>query len=76
MDIHQDARLFSGILDAGTRIDHALAPGRHAWIQVARGSIVVNDVQAQQGDGVIAVAESHLAIVAGEDSEFLLFDLA
>jgi redox-sensitive bicupin YhaK (pirin superfamily) len=50
-------------------------PVRYAWIQVARGAISVNDEKAEQGDGVIAVAESSLTIRAHEPAEILLFDL-
>jgi redox-sensitive bicupin YhaK (pirin superfamily) len=48
---------------------------RYAWIQVARGQISVNGEAAQQGDGVIVVGESSLAIRAQEPGEILLFDL-
>jgi redox-sensitive bicupin YhaK (pirin superfamily) len=40
-----------------------------------RGAISVNGEGAAQGDGVIVVGESSLAIQAQQPSEILLFDL-
>ncbi len=74
--IHQDVTLFASILGAGERVAFSMEPARFAWIQVARGSITVNDTPADQGDGVMAAGESSLQIVGNEPSELLLFDLA
>ena len=76
LDIHQDAKLFSGVLDAGTRLDHSIAPGRHAWIQIARGQVTLNGVTLAQGDGAAVSEETRLAIEAISDAEVLVFDLA
>jgi len=76
LDIHQDAKLFSGLLDAGTRVDHSIAPGRHAWIQVARGQVTLNGVTLAQGDGAAVSQETGLALEAISDAEVLVFDLA
>jgi len=73
--IHQDAKIYSAILDNGQRVEHALEPGRGAWIQVARGSVDVNGTTLEQGDGAAFEDESSLAITAAEESEILLFDL-
>src|ERR1051325_5628193 len=40
--IHQDARMFATEVGPDERVEHRLAPGRHAWAQVVRGSISVN----------------------------------
>ena len=74
--LNQDVSLFASILDAGTEIDHAIDPVRYAWIQVARGAITVNGEKAEQGDGLVVVAESDLKIKADQPAEVLLFDLA
>jgi quercetin 2,3-dioxygenase len=75
LNIHQDARLYSAILDAGQRVEHPLAPGRGAWLQVARGSVRLNDQLLAEGDGAAVEDESLLVIVAESPSEILLFDL-
>ncbi|HEX8746055.1 MAG TPA: pirin family protein [Pyrinomonadaceae bacterium] len=74
--IHQDARLFSSLLEPGQKIQHRLEPGRHAWVQVARGAIDINGTQLNQSDGAAISQEELLAITASEASEILLFDLA
>jgi redox-sensitive bicupin YhaK (pirin superfamily) len=71
--INQDARLYAAEVGSGDRIAHALPEGRHAWIQVVRGTVVVNNTELRQGDGV-AVSDEPSVLVAG-DGEFLLFDL-
>ncbi len=76
LHIHQDAAVYVANLEAGARIEHALAPGRHAWIQLARGAVVVNGMAMKEGDGLAASDETRLEILAAGNSELLLFDLA
>lgn len=74
--IHQDAELHIGRLRTGDTVSHALAEGRHAWVQVARGAVSVGDVTLSQGDAVAVSQETELCIRADGDAEVLLFDLA
>jgi redox-sensitive bicupin YhaK (pirin superfamily) len=77
LKIHQDARLYTTILDEGQSVAHDLASGRGAWIQVARGSVDVNGTTLNAGDGAQIEDESSLTITGGAAaSELLLFDLA
>ena len=76
LNIHQDAKVFAATLDGGQRVEHSLAPGRGAWLQVARGSVDVNGTALEPGDGAAIEDEPSLAIVASEGAEILLFDLA
>jgi redox-sensitive bicupin YhaK (pirin superfamily) len=71
-----DARIFGTLLSDGQAVGHALEPGRHAWLQVARGSVEFNGQPMQQGDGAAVSDEGHLSIVSRGDSEVLLFDLS
>jgi len=75
LDIHQDANLWVADLDSGVALDHSLAPGRSAWIQVARGRITVNGTALEAGDGAAVTGESLLNIAAAEAAQILLFDL-
>lgn len=75
LTIHQDVRLYSAILQSGEQVEHPLAAGRGAWIQVARGTVEVNGLALRQGDGAAIEEESRIAIQASEDAEVLLFDL-
>jgi redox-sensitive bicupin YhaK (pirin superfamily) len=74
--IHQDADLFIARLDKNDETKHDIKPGRHAWMQVARGTVRVNDVELKQGDGAAISKENEIRVVAQEPSEVLLFDLA
>ena len=77
--VHQDALVYAGLLDAGQKVEHAIAPGRGAWVQVARGSVEANGVKLVQGDGAALEGEKSVRIAGadgGEAAEVLLFDLA
>jgi redox-sensitive bicupin YhaK (pirin superfamily) len=73
--VHADAELYAGLLAAGeqTRLD--LQPGRHAWVQVARGTIAVNGQTLEAGDGAAVSDETSLDVTASTDAEVLVFDL-
>ena len=71
--IHQDASLYGTVLDKGS-VDFALSPGRHAWVQVAKGSVKLNGQPLRQGDGAAVSDERSLRLEG--DGEVLLFDLA
>ncbi|MDM7915135.1 MAG: pirin family protein [Candidatus Eisenbacteria bacterium] len=74
--IHQDARLYDALLDAGTDVAHAIPEGRHAWLQVARGSLTLgNGERLVAGDGAAVSGEHALALRADEPAEILVFDL-
>jgi len=74
--IHTDAKLYATLLDPDRTVEHTLAPGRHAWVHVVSGSIEVNGVALETGDGAAITSERALAITAAEPTEPLLFDLA
>jgi redox-sensitive bicupin YhaK (pirin superfamily) len=75
--IHQDASVYASILSAGQDVTHNIAAGRHAWVQVVKGSLEVNGDFLNTGDGAAVSEEAALKIRALEDeTEFLLFDLA
>lgn len=74
--VHQDVRLYATLLGRGEQVEHALAPGRHAWLQLARGAGTLNGVALKAGDGVAVSGEERLVLAASEPLEALLFDLA
>jgi quercetin 2,3-dioxygenase len=73
--IHQDARVYAGQFDGAETAMHALAPGRRAYVHVARGAATVNGVELAAGDAVRIVDEPTVGIAAGRDAEILVFDL-
>ena len=74
--IRQDADLFIARLDQNDETRHEIKTGRHAWVQVGRGKVRLNDVELKQGDGAAISKETEIRVVAQEPSEVLLFDLA
>lgn len=74
--IHQDVDLYASLLAAGESVSHRLAPGRKAWVQVARGAIEVNGAALAAGDGAAIAEEDEIILAATDPSEFLLFDMA
>ncbi|MEP6637582.1 MAG: pirin family protein [Acidobacteriota bacterium] len=73
---NQDASVYATVLGKGEEVVHQLAPGRHAWIQVARGSVSLNGKDLEQGDGATVSGEPNVTIVGREPAEVLVFDLA
>ena len=76
LTLHQDAELWVARLAAGETAEHALAPGRHAWVQVARGAVELNGTRLSQGDGAGVSEEQAIRLKALEPAEVLVFDLA
>jgi quercetin 2,3-dioxygenase len=71
--INQDAQVYVTEVAPDDRVTHALPEGRHAWMQVVRGTIDVNGTSLQQGDGA-ALSDERTVVVSG-DGEVLLFEL-
>jgi redox-sensitive bicupin YhaK (pirin superfamily) len=74
--IHTDATLYAGLFDAGESAEVALAPGRHAWVHVARGSVRVNGQELHAGDGASLSDEAKVSVEGTTGGEVLVFDLA
>jgi len=74
--VHQDLSLYAARLEPAQSVHHRLAPGRHCWVQVARGSVRVNGVALDEGDGAAVEYERDIEIEAVQSTEVLVFDLA
>ncbi|MFL7904589.1 pirin family protein [Azospirillum argentinense] len=74
--IHQDVDLYATLLDEGDSVIHELRPGRHAWVQVARGQVRLNGTVLKEGDGAAISKEESLTLGGVVSAEVLLFDLA
>jgi quercetin 2,3-dioxygenase len=74
--VHQDMTLEAAVLKPGDKVEHALAANRHAWVQVAKGSVTIDGKTLTAGDGAAVKGEGTLAIAAASDAEVLVFDLA
>ena len=74
--VHQDVKLLAGTFGAGEAEKYPLAPGRHAWLHVARGNLLVNGQELAAGDALQVSEEAALELSGVSDAEVLLFDLA
>jgi len=74
--IHQDARLYAGLLDGDETAEAAIGHGRRAYVHVARGSVNVNGETLQAGDALMLEDEPSVALKEGKGAEVLVFDLA
>jgi len=74
--IHQDARIFLSSLDRGVQVTHQLDVARHAWLQVLRGTVSLNEQELGPSDGAAISDEREVKITASSDAEVMLFDLA
>jgi len=73
--IHQDVLVYVARLSPGEEVVHALAPGRHAWIQMARGAAQVNGTRLGAGDGAALSEERSVTLRGVDGAEALVFDL-
>lgn len=72
----QDAEIWAARLDGDIEVIHPLAPGRRAWIQVAKGEIVLDEENLKAGDGAAVTDQDQVVVCSKAPSEVLLFDLA
>lgn len=73
--VHQDVRVYAGLFDGDETATLTLAADRYAYVHVARGSVEVNGVRLNAGDGLKLRAGGDLTLTAGVDAEVLAFDL-
>jgi len=74
--IHQDADLWTALLEPTEAVRHPLAAGRHAWLHVARGKVTANGTKLEAGDGAAFSSEASVEVKATDRAEVLLFDLS
>jgi redox-sensitive bicupin YhaK (pirin superfamily) len=74
--IRQDNALYATILDKDDTVKHELRPGRHAYIQVAKGQVKLNGTPLHEGDGAAVSEEKSVELTGVDNAEVLLFDLA
>ena len=72
--VHQDASVYAGLFDGAERARLDIAPGRKAYVHVARGKVSANGQALQAGDALKTDAPA-VEIEGGEGAEVLVFDL-
>jgi redox-sensitive bicupin YhaK (pirin superfamily) len=67
--------MYAGLFDGDEAASHDLAPGRLAYVHVARGAVTVNGQRLRAGDALLYRDEPHVTIADGVQAEVLVFDL-
>ncbi len=74
--MNQDAAIRAGVLAKGARVEHAIPAGRHAWVHVARGDVLLDGKRLGEGDGAALSDVSKVTLEGGAGgAEVLVFDL-
>jgi redox-sensitive bicupin YhaK (pirin superfamily) len=76
MTVHQDVELHAAGLPSGRELSHGIAPGRHAFLHVARGEVEADGERLEEGASLALSDEPFLRLRARTDAEVLVFDLA
>lgn len=76
LTIQQDARILLADLTAGQELAYEIPAGRHAWLQVLRGAVVVNGTPLAESDAAALSEEPQLKLRAAGPAEVMLFDLS
>lgn len=75
LSIHQDADIYSTILDSNDEIRFEALADRYYWIQVISGAFSIQNHRLEKGDGISLTNEFLISITCHEGGELLLFDL-
>jgi redox-sensitive bicupin YhaK (pirin superfamily) len=75
LTIYQDAEVFLSSLARGEQVTHTLRAGRSAWLQILRGSVQLNGIALEAGDGAAVSEEAAPTVRAAGPAEVMLFDL-
>ena len=73
LNINQDARIYAGRLNKGKEIIHNII-GK-AYLLVADGELLVNDIYARKGDGIAISNEDTVALKAKAQVELLIIEV-
>lgn len=73
--IQQDVQLYAALIEPGHDIRHGPARGRRAYMHVAEGSLRLNGMNMDAGDGARIEQEAEIHLESDSCAEILLFDL-
>lgn len=76
LPLRTDARVLGATLKAGESTEYPLAPGRYAYLVPATGAVELNGVKLDARDGAAIRDEATLKVIALEDAELVLVDVA
>jgi redox-sensitive bicupin YhaK (pirin superfamily) len=74
--VHQAVDVWAARFSPGEQSGFPLKPSRNIWTQVARGTMTLNGMSLNAGDGAAISKENPLEVKALDVTEILVFDLA
>ena len=74
--IHADAAIYAGLLSGDETATLPMQPGRKGYVQLVRGTVMVNGECLKAGDAAMLENETQVSLSGGQDAEVLVFDLA
>ena len=75
LHMHQDARLYAGLLDGADRASLEIARGRRIYVHVARGAVSAEGTRLEAGDALLLSDVNRLELSEPKQAEVLVFDL-
>src|SRR5690242_10410680 len=72
--IHQDARVYAGLFDAGESAQLGLLPHRRVYVHVARGTVHANGTKLDSGDALKLTDAAEPTLADGHGAEVPVFD--
>jgi len=76
LPIRTEARVLGATVKAGENLKLALAPGHHAYLVPATGTVEVNGIRVNARDGAAIADEKEIAIAGVDDAEIVLVETA
>jgi redox-sensitive bicupin YhaK (pirin superfamily) len=74
--VHQNVDVWAARFAPAVQATFRVKPGRHGFVQAARGAVTLNGIALNSGDGATIDQEEILEFKAVDAAEILLFDLA
>lgn len=75
VSLNQDVNFYAGFLDADERANFAVSANRDVWIQIASGSVFINDEVLERGDGASINHADTLNFSNGTNAEIVILDM-
>ena len=75
LHMHQDARVYAGLLDGAERASLEVDAGRRIYVHVARGAVSADGTRLESGDGLMLSDVAGVQLSNPEQAEVLVFDL-
>ncbi len=76
LPIRAEARVLGATIKAGERVVRELGADRHAYLVPAKGAVEVNGTRVNARDGAAIGGEKAIEVVALEDSEIVMVEVA